>query len=88
MAQDASRPIEPAVLVRAAAHTDLAVATRIHAVQMRAYAQEARLLGAVRFPPLERDLGTNIASLVVDPPSQARLSLHALFTFSEIEHAA
>jgi len=30
------------------------IARRIHAVQMRAYAQEAALLGAVRFPPLER----------------------------------
>ena len=34
-------------------HTRRDVAVRIHAVQMRAYAQEAALLAAVRFPPLE-----------------------------------
>ena len=33
-------------------HRDSAVAERIHAVQMQAYAQEARLLGAQDFPPL------------------------------------
>jgi ribosomal protein S18 acetylase RimI-like enzyme len=32
----------------------LPVARQLHAVQMSAYAQEARLLGAVYFPPLER----------------------------------
>ena len=30
------------------------IARQLHAVQMSAYAQEARLLGAVYFPPLER----------------------------------
>lgn len=37
-------------------HTQQAVARRLHAVQMSAYAQEARLLGAVWFPPLERSV--------------------------------
>src|SRR3954468_13287866 len=32
------------------------VARRVHAVQMRAYAQEAVLLGANFFPPLERSV--------------------------------
>jgi len=35
-------------------HRERAVAQGIHAVQMAAYAQEARLLGAKHFPPLER----------------------------------
>lgn len=35
-------------------HRALAIAQQLHAVQMSAYAQEARLLGAVYFPPLER----------------------------------
>jgi ribosomal protein S18 acetylase RimI-like enzyme len=35
-------------------HRQLVVAQQLHAVQMIAYAQEARLLGAVYFPPLER----------------------------------
>jgi GNAT superfamily N-acetyltransferase len=35
-------------------HRERAVAEGIHAVQMAAYAQEARLLGAKHFPPLER----------------------------------
>lgn len=35
-------------------HQVLAVAKRIHEVQRLAYAQEAALLGAVYFPPLER----------------------------------
>lgn len=34
-------------------HRDPDVAARIHAVQMAAYAQEARLIGARQFPPLE-----------------------------------
>jgi GNAT superfamily N-acetyltransferase len=96
--------MERAVLIQPASHADVAVAARIHAVQMRAYAQEAQLLGAVYFPPLKRTVedirtssesfiaafrdgalvgalsywpddegfGTNIASLVVDPPFQRR----------------
>ena len=32
------------------------VARRIHAVQMLAYREEATLLGATRFPPLERSV--------------------------------
>jgi ribosomal protein S18 acetylase RimI-like enzyme len=35
-------------------HRERAVAEGIHTVQMAAYAQEARLLGAKHFPPLER----------------------------------
>ena len=35
-------------------HRSEAVARQLHAVQMRAYAQEGALLGAVFFPPLER----------------------------------
>jgi GNAT superfamily N-acetyltransferase len=35
-------------------HRVLPVARALHAIQMAAYAQEAALLGAVRFPPLER----------------------------------
>ncbi len=36
------------------AHRSFEVARQLHAVQMRAYALEASLLGAVYFPPLER----------------------------------
>jgi ribosomal protein S18 acetylase RimI-like enzyme len=35
-------------------HGAFVLAQQLHAVQMSAYAQEARLLGAVYFPPLER----------------------------------
>ena len=35
-------------------HRDLLMAQQIHAVQMIAYTQEANLLGAIFFPPLER----------------------------------
>jgi ribosomal protein S18 acetylase RimI-like enzyme len=35
-------------------HTTLQIARQLHAVQMSAYAQEARLLGVRHFPPLER----------------------------------
>jgi ribosomal protein S18 acetylase RimI-like enzyme len=44
------------VEVRLLDHHDLAVALSIHAIQMAAYAQEATLLGAVSFPPLERQV--------------------------------
>jgi ribosomal protein S18 acetylase RimI-like enzyme len=37
-------------------HRALPIARQLHAVQLDAYAQEARLLGAVYFPPLERTL--------------------------------
>jgi ribosomal protein S18 acetylase RimI-like enzyme len=37
-------------------HHDPAVAAAIHAVQIAAYTQEARLLGARHFPPLERTI--------------------------------
>jgi ribosomal protein S18 acetylase RimI-like enzyme len=33
---------------------ELLIAQQLHAVQMVAYAQEAKLLGAIYFPPLER----------------------------------
>lgn len=90
--------------VRPVEHQDLATARELHALQLRAYAQEAELLGAIYFPPLERTvedvrgrpesfraavfdgrmigavslwgdeegMGTNVASLVVDPPFQRR----------------
>jgi ribosomal protein S18 acetylase RimI-like enzyme len=35
-------------------HRALPIAQQLHAVQMSAYAQEAQLLGATHFPPLER----------------------------------
>lgn len=35
-------------------HSVAGIAKQIHAVQMAAYAQEAELLGAIYFPPLER----------------------------------
>jgi ribosomal protein S18 acetylase RimI-like enzyme len=35
-------------------HQDLAIAESIHRVQMLAYAQEARLIGVLSFPPLEQ----------------------------------
>ena len=35
-------------------HSELSIARQLHAVQMIAYAQEAKLLGAIYFPPLER----------------------------------
>jgi ribosomal protein S18 acetylase RimI-like enzyme len=88
--------------IRTIEHADLATARELHALQFRAYAQEADLLGALYFPPLDRTveevrgcqegfraavfdgkmvgavslwddeeiMGTNVASLVVDPPFQ------------------
>ncbi len=35
-------------------HSELSIARQLHAVQMMAYAQEAKLLGTIYFPPLER----------------------------------
>ena len=35
-------------------HSVMGIARQVHAVQMTAYAQEAKLLGATYFPPLER----------------------------------
>ena len=46
--------MEPLVITQLVSHSDSVVASRIHAVQMRAYVQEAQLLGALHFPPLER----------------------------------
>ena len=37
-------------------HRSRAMAERIHAIQIAAYSQEARLLGAVSFPPLQRTI--------------------------------
>ena len=37
-------------------HRNRAVAERIHAIQIAAYSQEATLLGAVSFPPLQRSI--------------------------------
>jgi ribosomal protein S18 acetylase RimI-like enzyme len=42
--------------VRPLDHRHLPVAERIHAIQRAAYAQEAALLGAVSFPPLQRQV--------------------------------
>jgi GNAT superfamily N-acetyltransferase len=38
-------------------HQSPELALKIHAVRMAAYRQEAELLGLVRFPPMERELG-------------------------------
>jgi ribosomal protein S18 acetylase RimI-like enzyme len=37
-------------------HRELLIAQQLHAVQKIAYAQEAKLLGAIYFPPLERSV--------------------------------
>jgi ribosomal protein S18 acetylase RimI-like enzyme len=42
------------VAVEAIDHRERAMAERIHAIHVAAYSQEAKLLGAVSFPPLER----------------------------------
>lgn len=51
------------VVVESINHRERAVAERIHAVQIAAYSQEAKLLGAESFPPLQRTIadieGTN-----------------------------
>lgn len=98
--------------IRSVDHREMAVAAQVHSLQMRAYAQEAALLGAIYFPPLERTiedvrscaevfrvatlgsklvgavsvgkdeegLGTNVASLVVEPEFQRRGVGRALLT--------
>lgn len=40
--------------IRTVDHHSAPIATRIHAIQQAAYAQEAALIGARRFPPLEQ----------------------------------
>ncbi len=51
------------IVVEPINHRDRTVAERIHAIQIAAYSQEAKLLGAVSFPPLQRSIadieGTN-----------------------------
>jgi len=42
--------------IEALDHRDRAVAGRIHAIQLAAYTQEARLLGVADFPPLRQTL--------------------------------
>lgn len=42
------------ILVKLVRQQESMVSERIHQIQMAAYAQEAKLLGAVSFPPLER----------------------------------
>lgn len=49
-------------MVEAVDHRSEHVAHQIHAVQMRAYAQEAALLGAIWFPPLERTVADVLGS--------------------------
>ena len=44
------------VVVEPLDHSSTSVAQRIHAVQMDAYSQEAKLIGAIHFPPLSRTL--------------------------------
>jgi ribosomal protein S18 acetylase RimI-like enzyme len=44
------------VVVGPVDHTSASVAERIHAIQMAAYSEEARLIGAVDFAPLSRTL--------------------------------
>ena len=43
-------------------HTNLAIATKMHAVFQVSYAVEAKLLNAVNFPPLQRPLESYIKS--------------------------
>jgi ribosomal protein S18 acetylase RimI-like enzyme len=50
------------LVVKAVRHSESAVAAEIHAIQIRAYAQEAKLLGAVYFPPLDRTIADIQAS--------------------------
>jgi GNAT superfamily N-acetyltransferase len=40
--------------IQTLAHADAAIAVQVHHVLQLAYAQEARLLGLARFPPLDR----------------------------------
>ena len=46
--------MRPAPRIQLVDHRELVIAGQLHAVQMSAYAQEAKLMGAVYFPPLER----------------------------------
>lgn len=50
------RPTGASIRIELADHRGAATARQLHAVQMQAYAQEAALLGAVWFPPLERSV--------------------------------
>lgn len=45
-----------AIVVKAIDQRDRALAERIHVIQMAAYSQEAKLLGAISFPPLQRTI--------------------------------
>jgi ribosomal protein S18 acetylase RimI-like enzyme len=46
----------PPIVVESLDHRERAVAERIHAIQIAAYSQEAKLLGVPSFPPLRRTL--------------------------------
>jgi len=52
----------PQITVAPIDHRDVRVAERLHAIQMAAYAQEARLLEARHFPPLDRTVADVQAS--------------------------
>ena len=60
-------------------HSDLSIARQLHAVQMLAYTQEAQLLGAIYFPPLER---------TVEEVRAAQESFLAAFIGNELVGAA
>jgi ribosomal protein S18 acetylase RimI-like enzyme len=52
----------PELTVASIDHRDMRVAERLHAIQRAAYAQEARLLAARHFPPLDRTVADVQAS--------------------------
>jgi len=52
----------PGIRIAPVDHTVASVAREIHTLQLSAYAQEARLLGAVSFPPLRRTVDDIVRS--------------------------
>jgi ribosomal protein S18 acetylase RimI-like enzyme len=52
----------PELTVAPIDHRDVRIAERLHAIQMAAYAQEAQLLDARHFPPLDRTVADVQAS--------------------------
>ncbi len=53
---------DPILRITSVDHRSEDVARRLHAIRMLAYRQEAKLLGAIHFPPLERTVGDVRAS--------------------------
>jgi ribosomal protein S18 acetylase RimI-like enzyme len=54
--------MSPRLAISLSDHTQEAIATAIHAIQIRAYAQEALLLGLTDFPPLKQRVGNVLTS--------------------------